>query len=225
MEFEGKIGAKNYLYLYLNILIMLMCCCFVVMREFMYLEISQERRLVNTTEGLISSGRWRIALKDCLILALQPYPFFFGKRFFVFNKVVQGEIYYYYNDIMGLFAIFRLCYFLSSTLITTKWKSCSADRVWYFFWIIDSQMYGCEANTLFAIRSIMKVNPFTFNIVIMMGSILIFGQALRICEGPLVRVTDEMDHSDFINSCWAVILTMTTGKAKIIVSRLWGFFP
>jgi len=204
MEFEGNFGIKNQTFLYINMLIMVLCCVFILMREFLYIEIMIERGLMNKNAGLYSSGRWRLILKDWVVMMMQPYPFFLSKKFFCFNKVVQGEIYYYFNDIMGLLAVFRLSYFLSSALITTKWKSCSADRV--------CQMYGCEANTLFAVRSMMKSNPFLFNSVVMIGSILIFGQALRICEAPLIRITDEMDHHDFVNSCWAVILTMTTGK-------------
>jgi len=71
-------------------------------------------------------------------------------------------------------------------------------------------MYGCEATTLFAIRSIMKEKPFLFTSLIMGVFILIFSQSLRVFEAPLVRITQEMDHHDFLNSVWAVILTMTT---------------
>jgi potassium intermediate/small conductance calcium-activated channel subfamily N protein 2 len=77
-------------------------------------------------------------------------------------------------------------------------------------------MYGCESNSMFAIRCLMSKNPFMLNAVIMIVSILVFGQALRICEAPLVRVTDEMNHLDFVNSMWSVILTMTTGKPPLI---------
>lgn len=40
--------------------------------------------------------------------------------------------------------------------------------------------------------------------------ITFFGQALRIAEAPTARITDEMDFSDYINSMWCVIVTMTT---------------
>jgi hypothetical protein len=56
----------------------------------------------------------------------------------------------------------------------------------------------------------MKERPFMFTSVIMGISILIFSQALRILEGPLTRITFEMDHHNFTNSVWLVILTMTT---------------
>lgn len=72
-------------------------------------------------------------------------------------------------------------------------------------------MYGCKADSLFAAKALMKRNPFTFNTIVMILSILVFGQAVRICEAPLARITQEMDHFDYTNSMWVVILTMTTG--------------
>lgn len=72
-------------------------------------------------------------------------------------------------------------------------------------------MCGCSADSLFAVKALMKKNPLTFNTIVMLISIPVFGQAVRICEAPLSRITHDMDHFDFENSMWAVILTMTTG--------------
>jgi hypothetical protein len=71
-------------------------------------------------------------------------------------------------------------------------------------------MYGCESDSMFAIRALMDNMPFKFNTIILLLSIAIFGQAVRICEAPLSRITPEMDHFDYTNSMWSVILTMTT---------------
>lgn len=75
-------------------------------------------------------------------------------------------------------------------------------------------MYGCKTNTLFTVRAMMKQNPFKFNIIILIATIVFFGQAVKICESPLSRITDEMDYSTLSNSMWAVVLTMTSGKKK-----------
>ena len=63
---------------------------------------------------------------------------------------------------------------------------------------------------MFAIRALMETMPFKFNSILLLLSIAIFGQAVRICEAPLSRITPEMDHFDYTNSMWSVILTMTT---------------
>lgn len=77
-------------------------------------------------------------------------------------------------------------------------------------------MYGCESSTLFAIKAMMREIPFKFNIIVMILSLILFGQALRICEAPISRVTQDMNHFSLENSVWAVILTMTTGKKNQI---------
>lgn len=63
---------------------------------------------------------------------------------------------------------------------------------------------------MFAARALMSTIPLQFVSVLMIVCITFFGQAVRICEGPLSRITDEFDFSDFINSMWCVIVTMTT---------------
>lgn len=79
-------------------------------------------------------------------------------------------------------------------------------------------MYGCESSTLFAIKAMMREIPFKFNIIVMVLSLILFGQALRVCEAPISRVTQNMDHFSLENSIWAVILTMTTGILFLIFS-------
>lgn len=44
----------------------------------------------------------------------------------------------------------------------------------------------------------------------MVVCITFFGQAVRIAEGPLARITPDQDFSNYINSMWCVIVTMTT---------------
>jgi len=73
-------------------------------------------------------------------------------------------------------------------------------------------MYGCKANSLFAMRALIDNSPIIFNLIVLTSGIMIFAQAIRICEAPLSRVTNEMNHYDFSNCIWIVVLTMTTGK-------------
>ena len=70
-------------------------------------------------------------------------------------------------------------------------------------------MYGCNANTLFAIKSLMKTTPTRLNIIFLFLLIFWFGEAVRICENPLTRVVPDMPFN-YINSMWTVVLTMTT---------------
>jgi hypothetical protein len=108
----------------------LLCWVFVFIKEILYLEILKERGFLSNTSGLVTSGRIGNALKECLILACHPYPFFIGIKFSFFNEAVQGQTHYNANDLMNVLNLVRLTYFLTSALLLTNWKTCSADRVW-----------------------------------------------------------------------------------------------
>lgn len=76
-------------------------------------------------------------------------------------------------------------------------------------------MYGCDSDSLFAIKCMMKTEPMRLVIGMMVFNIIIFGNAARICEAPLDRVESPLFPSPllqhkFLNAIWESILTMTT---------------
>lgn len=73
-------------------------------------------------------------------------------------------------------------------------------------------MYGAENNYLYAVKCLMKTSPFKTCMALLVGSLFIFGYAVRICERPLNRYPSvSMDFGSYWNAMWTVILTMTTG--------------
>lgn len=76
-------------------------------------------------------------------------------------------------------------------------------------------MYGCDSDSLFAIKCMMKTEPMRLVIGMMVFTIIIFGNAVRICESPLDRIESPLFPSPlmkhkFFNAIWESILTMTT---------------
>lgn len=69
-------------------------------------------------------------------------------------------------------------------------------------------MYGCDAESIFALRCIMKNSPFYLVTILLVMTIFVFGHALRICErfSP-----NDQGFGYYWNCMWLVILTMTTG--------------
>jgi hypothetical protein len=66
----------------------------------------------------------------------------------------------------------------------------------------------------------MKVNPSIFNIVLFVVTMALFTQALRVAEAPISRINEDMDYFNFVNSLWAVTMTMTT--CKFLISELYS---
>ena len=131
MEFTGDHDGLELMgYLYINIGLTFSSWIFIIVRERVRLDLLKDRGEENQKSTLFSSGRYRLILKDMLILAMHPYPFLIGYRFYTYNKFTHSQIYYYYNDVMGMLTLCRLCYILSKTFSITRWQSCSADRIW-----------------------------------------------------------------------------------------------
>lgn len=65
------------------------------------------------------------------------------------------------------------------------------------------------------LKSMVRKNPFGFVFNMFLLGIIFFSYALRIAEAPISRNVNDMDHSNFSNCCWEVILVMTTGKKYI----------
>lgn len=83
-------------------------------------------------------------------------------------------------------------------------------------------MYGCNADSLFCLKALMKRVPFRFNLILLVTSVFIFGHAIRVCEGPIARLDKEMDYHLMSEAMWSVVVTMTTRKCFYYnFSRLW----
>ena len=75
---------------------------------------------------------------------------------------------------------------------------------------------GCEANTIFAIKAVLKDRPYGTIFIVMIASIIVFGLAIRNFERPLYFGHDalEKNYQDFTyiwNGMWLIAVTMTTG--------------
>jgi hypothetical protein len=102
----------------------------VVLREKLELELKKIRGEVNIKKKLMSSDRFTWVLFDCFMMFLHPYPFFVGKKIWVYNVATNNMIYYHWNDIFSMLAVIRICYFMRTTFELSSWRSRSAERVW-----------------------------------------------------------------------------------------------
>ena len=89
-----------------------------------------------------------------------------------------------------------------------------------------SQIYGAECSTLFAIKCLVKTEPTKIIVCLFCFTIFIFSNTLRICEYPFDRVLQgpSLDYR-YINSVWAVMVTITTGRLELICSWIRRYLP
>jgi len=99
---------------------------------------------------------------------------------------------------------------------------------------------GCEANTIFAIKAVLKDRPYETIFIIMIASTVIFGLAIRNFERPLYygKENEEyfQDYSYIWNGMWLIAVTMTTvgygdlfprthlGRFVAVLACFWGVF-
>lgn len=204
LEFEGDYGFFTLVFLTFNFSLSVVCCLFVVLRENLYLQMSKNRGTAKPTDNLASTGRYKKIILECFLIMIHPSPLFVGWKFEVFNEEVQQNIYYYVNDFFSILGLIRFTYFLSSILNISFWKSRSAHRV--------CRLYECQGGVKFTIRSLMKDNPSVLNIILFSVSIILFSQAVRVAEAPILRLSLDKEQYTFFNSLWAITMTMTTGK-------------
>ena len=89
----------------------------------------------------------------------------------------------------------------------TKWRSEIAVNY--------CEAEGCEANTLFALKALLKESPYISLFLGLLISSWVFGTTIRNFERPLNDNLGEGAGQDFSflwNGMWLAVVTMTTGK-------------
>ena len=100
------------------------------MRENLFLRMSKNRGEAEESDTLTSSGRLPVVVFECALLMVHPYPFFVGRKHYVYNEFIDQMIYYHVNDFFQLLSLVRFLYILLSILNITVWQSRSAQRIW-----------------------------------------------------------------------------------------------
>jgi len=99
---------------------------------------------------------------------------------------------------------------------------------------------GCEANTIFAIKAVLKDKPYETIFLVMLASVVIFGLAIRNFERPMYYQSEGQDgfrdYSYIWNGMWLIAVTMTTvgygdyyprthlGRFVAVLACFWGVF-
>ena len=99
-------------------------------------------------DNLINTGLWRYIVLEVLINVIAPLPFFDGLLYTEYVDAYDVTIKYELNDILLFFMFNRLYLVFKLSLYMTQFLQPRSQRV--------CALYGCEASTMFAIKSSMK---------------------------------------------------------------------
>eukprot|EP00347_Sterkiella_histriomuscorum_P011945 403370495 len=202
----------------------------IVLRHFIYFKWLHSKKLVTQYDTLKNTGQWKIIVKEIIVCLVMPYPFL--------NSFVYEELWEYkgdsqtvrfkWNYILFSFMTFtRIYQVIKCTLLMTYWLSPRAQRVCH--------MSGCKADYMFAVKSLMKAQPYTVLVISLLVSVGQMGYCLRIFERPLSEKTGQ-DFGLMTNTIWNVLVTMTTvgygdyfpktnmGRIIGLIIAFWGVF-
>lgn len=207
-EFSNKVEYQDrcILMLWFALVLSALACVFLVMKHHVEMEMDRIRMRISVYDGLISTGRiWSLGL-EILLTMLHPYPWLVGEGTIVANPIIGLDIYYNINDFFNMISLVRIIWIFPKMINFTVWRSNSAQRI--------CMMYGCQADMMFGVKSIMKMYPISFLFIILICGALYFSILLKYCESPVNRVayTNQNDLYRLDNCIWLIIVTMTTGR-------------
>lgn len=207
-EFEDVYYHRSVVLLTFGMVLSGITCVFVIIKENIQLNLDKKRFKVPHFDTLLSSDRLQSILLECFVILVHPYPFVIGKGVYVYNTQIQSDVYYSVNDFLQWFAMIRILKAGIRLINLTLWKSSSAQRICF--------MYGCEANTMFGVKSMMKQHPISFLFGNLLAGALYFSILLKYCEAPVNKVTyDPLKDLQKLDNClWLVLVTMTTGRPR-----------
>lgn len=141
---------------------------------------------------------------EILVIITNPIPSYINSRRFSFTAIdyYETSLTYIDNDLLQIFAIFKLYIFVRAILSRTIYYSDRAYRI--------CQIFNFEMNYQFVIKCLMRHSPFAVSLVWLAVGVLFFGHAIRITEKPLRMATDRMDHSPVSFCFWEAFITMAT---------------
>jgi hypothetical protein len=194
--------------------------------------LSIEKALIDPQTPFTSTKHFRIMLLELVINAIHQPPFLN----YNFDTHQLGR--------KGRFSLDQIC----SVLIALRFYLVARIFAIYSKWCNETaedccEAEGCEANTMFALKAVLKEKPYTTLFILMLISCTTLGLAVRAFERVMYYTepggtppSDFKDYNYIWNGMWLIAITMTTvgygdffavthlGRIVSVIACFWGVF-
>ena len=143
---------------------------------YLYIEWKKTKLILTPIDNVYNTGMYKTMIIEILLCCVMNYPSLYGE-YYTENAIKSSEsnIHYVLNDFLLCLMVFiRLPYIIRVILILTDFKEPRAQRV--------CNIYGCDANNLFALKCIMKETSHKIVFMALIVSMSTFSYCLRLFE-------------------------------------------
>ena len=175
-------------------------------------------------DNIFNTGLWKPMVLECIITLIQCYPSLYGHTYVEEYNLSSAGVVFHTNDILLMLMIFmRIHYLVNCILSTSFYTDPRAQRV--------CDIYGADANEMYAVKSIMVNNSELLVVFSTSISMIMFSYQLRLFERAInptfFHITTAM---------WNIFITMSTvgygdtfakshlGRLIEVVCGFWGVF-
>lgn len=159
------------------------------------------RGFLSKNDDLINTGMYKYLVGELIVCFISPIPFIYDSTFTEVNDNYGVDIHHWYNDLLLAWSFIRIYLIIRCILANCFYMSTRAQRV--------CQMNGCHASYMFAIKSLMKDQPYLVLLTNVVLSMFYFGYLIRIFDQDLSSVSGQ-NFNSITNPVWLAIVTMTT---------------
>lgn len=105
-------------------------------------------------------------IAELALNVIAPLPYLYDVKYYEYNKQFDATAMYDLNDLLLFFSFIRVYILARFALVVTQFMNPRSLRI--------CMMNGCEADAMFAVRSIMKQRPYTILFVSLVVSTVVF---------------------------------------------------